>query len=119
MTARQQGHRSRHQSCSPRHDRMRWPAPAVVLAAIASVGCAGTAFAYRPLSRLPPELRPTVAARGESFVLSLTNDGGAPVYLDWHSARFVDVSTVERPPVIRSEGNIGTLPPRRRRAEAR
>jgi hypothetical protein len=70
--------------------------------------CGGPSYSYSRSSPAPTDLVPAVAVRDETFVMALTNGTTSPVYLDWSSARFVDVSGLERPLRLLSEENVGT-----------
>jgi hypothetical protein len=81
--------------------------PAAVLVLVAALpACGGTTFRYEQTAS-PGEVVPLVTVRDETFVVQLRNGTATPIYIDWSTARFVDVSGLERPLVLLSEHNVG------------
>lgn len=67
----------------------------------------GTTYSYRAAPPTVADLQPAVEVRDETFILALKNTTTTPIYLDWSSARFVDVGNFERPLRLLSEDNVG------------
>ncbi len=95
-------------ACPPEWLRAaRGMAVAAVLGGVIA-SCGGVSYAYRTASATPAELHPMVAVRNETFVVQIKNGSPEPIFVDWSTARFVDVAGLERPLVLMSEDNVGS-----------
>jgi hypothetical protein len=77
----------------------------VLLSAL--LGCGTASFTYRQTAS-PPDLSPILTVTDETFMLRLRNTTATPVYVDWTTARFVDVAGFECPLRLLSEDNVGS-----------
>lgn len=80
--------------------------PTLVLLS-ALLGCGTVSFAYRQTAS-PPDLAPVLTVMDETFVVQLRNNTATSLYVDWATARFVDVVGQERPLRLVSEENVGS-----------